>query len=157
MAHCISCATRLRARRRHHSRRGERRTHFFFGAAFFLAAFCFFGAAFFLAASCFSGAAFFAVCQRPPHPESGSGDSFDHRDLPSPRDIWTPNRGSGLKRLEGGRSPSASSAASLPPACATGRRSPPPYAPSGQLSPPSVSAVHRPHPESSSGGSAIQL
>ena len=83
MAHCISCATRLRARRRRHSHREGSRAHLFFGAAFFLAAVCFFGAAFFLAASRFFGAAFylasaffraafFAVRQRPPHPEPRS-------------------------------------------------------------------------------------
>ena len=58
MAHCISCATRLRARRRRHSHREGSRAHLFFGAAFFLAAVCFFGAAFFLAAFCFFVTAF---------------------------------------------------------------------------------------------------
>jgi hypothetical protein len=71
MIHCISCATRLRARRCRHSHRRGSWTHFF-GAAFFLAAVCFFGAAFCLAASTFFRAAFFAVCQRPPHSEPRS-------------------------------------------------------------------------------------
>ena len=106
-----SCAARLRARRHRHSRRGGSPTHFFVGAAFFLVAFCFFAAA------------FFSVWQRHPHPEPGSGGQL-YRDFRFPDDIWTPNQVSGPKRLEEGRSPSASSVAFSRPRAPPAERSP---------------------------------